>query len=119
MTFMTTLKCGLNWRYSLDKGYMFMVNYSPNSAPKRVKTVRLNFYQVKGHVLFNSLPRFLRDSDDSMENWKKLLDKYLENLPDKPVLSDLDSGVCCKFTARPKNSVCEWINVIARLNLIE
>merc|ERR1712115_593877 len=109
-----SLNCGLVWKYTQDKGHIFKVNYSPNSAPTRVKTVRLNSYQVQGPVMFNALPRYLRDSDESEENWKKSLDKYLETLPDKPVLSDLDSGICCKYSARPTNSICEWINVIAR-----
>ena len=41
---------------------------------------------VKGAKMFNLLPRFLRDyKSENVENFKALLDNYLENIPDKPV----------------------------------
>ena len=41
---------------------------------------------VKGAKMFNLLPRCLRDyKSDSVDNFKDLLDKFLENIPDTPV----------------------------------
>lgn len=43
---------------------------------------------VKGAKMFNLLPRYLRDyKSESADNFKSLLDKYLENIPDTPVQS--------------------------------
>ena len=57
-----SLNCGLVWRYTQDKGNIFKVNYSPNSAPVRVKTIRLNSYQVQGPELFNLLSKDISNS---------------------------------------------------------
>ena len=43
---------------------------------------------VKGAKMFNLLPRYLRDfRSDQVENFKILLDKYLEKIPDNPCAS--------------------------------
>ena len=43
---------------------------------------------VKGAKMFNMLPRYLRDfRSDQVENFKILLDKYLEKIPDNPCAS--------------------------------
>ena len=109
-----TPNCGLIWENTDRKGNMFKIPYSPNSSPNYVKSIRINSFQVQGPALFNILPRDIRDSEASMEGWKILLDKFLENIPDCPITSDLDSGLCDRNTACPTNSVYEWIPHLSR-----
>ena len=72
------------------------------------KTIRNNSFQYQGPFLFNVLPRYIRDSNDDMEDWKMTLDKYLEKIPDHPVTSILDPGIC-DSSSRPSNSIISWL----------
>lgn len=56
-------------------------------AATRVKTLEENAFVIRGPLLFNSLPRYLRDSTDlSLEKFKNELDRFLWTLPDQPKL---------------------------------
>ena len=99
---------------SEHKGTLFSVNFSPNMASEHVKGIRLNSYQVQGPKLFNCLPMEIRNSVCNQESWKTILDKFLETIPDLPFTTDLDSGLCDKYTSSPMNSILEWIPNIAR-----
>ena len=58
-----------------------------NRAQTRVYSQKANFITIRGPILFNCLPRSLRDgSFNSVSNFKKALDKYLQTLPDEPKL---------------------------------
>ena len=106
--------CGLKWYENSHKGILFNVSHSPNSASCGVKTMRMNSFQVQGPLLFNTLPRELRDSTVSNDTWKCKLDKYLEYLPDRPITTDMDSGLCDPHTAKPTNSILVWTPYIIR-----
>ena len=105
--------CGLEWDWS-RKGCMFRVKYSPNSTATGVKTFRLNSFQIQGPSLFNILPQQLRDSSEPADIWKTNLDKFLESLPDRPIVTGLDSGLCDRFTSQPSNSIIEWMGLLVR-----
>ena len=106
--------CGLSWDHNENKGIKFKINYSPNRASDSVKSIRINSFQVQGPTLFNTLPRQLRDSDVSAENWKSELDKYLEQIPDKPFVTGMDSDLCDRYSTQPTNSILEWNAFLVR-----
>merc|ERR1712105_234662 len=74
------------------------------------KTLRSQTFQVQGPSLFNRLPRYLRDnSEDTPDDWKVCLDKYLADIPDQPVTTFLSPWLCDRFSASPTNSIGDWI----------
>ncbi|KAK3894455.1 hypothetical protein Pcinc_001802 [Petrolisthes cinctipes] len=52
----------------------------------RIKTLKENAFATRGPLLFNALPRHLRDSNTSSEQLKNKLDKFLWTVPDQPKL---------------------------------
>ncbi|KAK3853786.1 hypothetical protein Pcinc_039696 [Petrolisthes cinctipes] len=52
----------------------------------RIKTLKENAFATRGPLLFNALPRHLRDSNTSSEQFKNKLDKFLWTVPDQPKL---------------------------------
>ena len=67
----------------LKRGRRAVVKEIPVSISAKDRDLSL---AVKGAKMFNLLPRYLRDyKSDSVENFKDLLDKFLENIPDTPV----------------------------------
>ena len=56
-------------------------------AATRVKTLKENAFATRGPLLFNALPRYLRDSTElGLEKFKNQLDKFLWTIPDQPKL---------------------------------
>ena len=51
---------------------------------KNQSKLRSNSFQVRGPEVFNSLPKDLRETKNSMETYKLKLDMYLNLIPDKP-----------------------------------
>ena len=109
--------CGLVWENCERRGVKFKINYAPNKASDSVKTIRMNSFQVQGPSMFNILPKILRDSDAPAEGWKAELDKYLEQFPDKPIVTGMDSGLCDRYSSQPTNSLLEWNALIVRRNI--
>ena len=70
---------------------------------------------MKGPRLYNALPHYLREDLDLDSNlWKARLDNFLEKVPDMPVTSSLDSGLCDQFSSSPTNSITIWIPHLMR-----
>lgn len=56
-------------------------------ATTRTKTLKENAFAIRGPLLYNTLPRHLRDPNNrSLESYKKDLDKFLWTIPDQPKL---------------------------------
>ena len=55
-------------------------------AATRVKSLKENAFATRGPLLFNALPRQLRDLNTSPEQFKTQLDKFLWTIPDQPKL---------------------------------
>ena len=58
-------------------------------------------------LLFNSLPLILRNHEGSYGGFKKLLDNYLENIPDCPLVEGYVSHNMDK-NQRMSNSLIDW-----------
>ena len=55
-------------------------------AKAGMKTMVDASFAVMGPRLFNSLPKYLRNFQGSLESFKSKLDKYLRTVPDQPAL---------------------------------
>ena len=98
--------CGIETTNSERRGREIKVPDLKGSS--RVKTLRENGFQVSGARIFNSLPINLRSlSNISVEEFKAKLDKYLETIPDEPILPDYTPSVCNLVTAKPSNSIID------------
>ncbi len=79
----------LNIRFNIHQrlGRLCHVERIHPRANTRVKTLKENAFAIRGPLLFNALPRHLRDATEiSLENFKNQLDKFLQTIPDQPKL---------------------------------
>ena len=72
---------------------------------QRIQSLRENSFQVRGARIFNSLPKSLRNlQQSSVDEFKLKLDKYLENIPDEPSLPNYIPTAC-------NSAHCQTINL--------
>ena len=65
-----------------------------------------------GGKLFNSLPIKLRNSNDSIDIFKKNLDTFISEIPDHPATPDLAPEPLNQFTCKNSNSLVHWISFL-------
>ena len=100
--------CGIKWKFSNNAGTL--INEIPTG--KYFKNIRENSFHYVAPRLFNKLPRTLRDNctaSTTLLEWKMELDKFLEKIPDNPIVTDMCPGLCDPLTAKPSNSLIHWI----------
>ena len=77
----------INVRFSFHqrRGRLCYIEKVNTRASTRIKTLKTNAFAIRGPLLFNSLPRSLRDSQQlSLEGFKIKLDQFLHTIPDQP-----------------------------------
>ena len=73
--------------------------------------VREESFSVEGPLLFNCLPTKIRNFYGKKEEFKKLLDNFLECIPDEPVLN-ADGNNCQRANGCRSNSVRDWMKIV-------
>ena len=85
-------------------GRSFRLPLLCRTASTRLKTIRDESFFVQSVKLFNSLPRNIRDLKGcSVEAFKKELDKFLQKLPDAPLIPGYTAS-----SLVGSNSVVDW-----------
>ena len=73
-----------------------------------IKRLREQSFQGKGPKLFNTLPPSLRKiTKVSVDEFKYHLDKYLEGIPDEPIMEGLTPAACDQSSAAPSKFIVE------------
>lgn len=102
--------CGITAAWHGRRGRLCHVPKILSSAPARVKTIRFSSFAIKGPRLFNSLPIQLRNfTDGTVMDFKRNLDRYLQSLPDEPLIPGYTS-----FRTIDSNSIVDWSTHFAR-----
>ena len=101
----------------MERGLKVRTKYDPR-APPSMRRIRHSSFFYKGPQLYNLLPPELRQfqeievpSQSNVDQFKKNLDRYLENIPDQPDVPDLNH-----FRAAKTNSLICQIPVFKRAN---
>ena len=77
--------CGLVWEQNKRTGRTCMIQNITREASTKVRSLRNSSFQIRGPVLFNSMPLELRNlSGCSVNSFKNRLDALLKMLPDTP-----------------------------------
>ena len=93
-----------------------MINYNKNNAKvQSVKTKRDRSIFGQGPILFNSLPRIIREYEGNFKGFKALIDVVLDIIPDRPCLNGYRNGNNDIFD-KETNSISTWMS---NLNLQE
>ena len=72
-------------------------------ALTRVKTLKSNSFAIRGPMLFNSLPPYLRAlTNVTLDQFKAKLDQFLQEVPDEPHLPHY-------YSRTPTNSILDWL----------
>ena len=82
----------------------------PLKGPKGVvQNRREKSFQVHGAKLFNILPKKLINSKSKeIEEFKSLLDNFLQFIPDEPKVGEYVPSACDQITLKPSNSlICQ------------
>ena len=74
-----------------------------------VQNLREKSFQVHGAKLFNVLPKKIRNSKtNDVEEFKSLLDNFLQSIPDEPKVGEYVPSSCDQITLKPSNSlICQ------------
>ena len=68
-------------------GRLCFVKARNTSAPAALQTIRHNFITTRGPILFNCLPKEIRNiTGSTVLNFKSKLDKFISTIPDEPCL---------------------------------
>jgi len=81
----------------------------------RVKTLRENSFQIQGPILFNSFLAHIRNKQKfSSDEFKDVLDKFLELLLDEPNINGTQytPKASCQITGKPSNKLVNQIKLL-------
>ena len=70
------------------RGRLADVHPVPKHAPSVVRRARECSLKVRGTKLFNIIPKSLRDTVGTVDQFKFELEKWLATVPDQPTVSD-------------------------------
>ena len=94
--------CGLNWAESPYNGRYIII---PEEG-KYLKSLRRQTVSFTAGQMFNYLPRYMRDDNESsLEVWKASLDKLLELVPDCPKTPTLVPTFTSPYTNKQSNTL--------------
>jgi len=78
---------GIKSYTSRRQGRLYQVPQIKQCTSSKIRAVREGSLQIRGPQLFNILPVNIRGQTGcSMTSFKHKLDKYLQNIPDKPTI---------------------------------
>ena len=99
----------LRWEHRGRRGLMCDIPLLNRGAMARYKTLKDNSLCVRGPRLYNCLPIHMRDENISFVRFKRRLDEFLAEVPDKPSLP----GTNYSQLAR-SNSIEDQLEVLRR-----
>ena len=84
-------------------------------ATLAVKSQREQTLQVHGSRLFNKLPCEIRNMGNcDIKDFKEILDSFLTEIPDQPLVGNLIPATCNIVTGKPSISLLDWIPLLYR-----
>ena len=98
--------CGLELSHTINDrvGRKLLVPRIIKNSPSSIKKARIQSFHYNGSCLFNILPKYLRNSTGvGTDDFKVLLDEYLKNIPDEPIIGGTPEGI--DFNSQPSNSI--------------
>ena len=104
--------CGIKTKttYESRQGRTCEIPGMSKKATQRVITLRDQSFQVHGPRLFNSLPKSIRNKTKcNTEEFKEILDQYLTQIPDQPMVGDLVPNPINHTTGKHSNSLIDQI----------
>ena len=78
-------------------------------------TIRERTINIAGAKMFNSMPRIIREYAGKLEGFKTLLDQFLSDIPDCPVIDGYISHNL-DGKSKPSNSLIDWNNNLNNSN---
>ena len=103
---------GIKFDKNDTRGRMINLPQIKSSFSSKAVKLREQSLWCHGGKLFNSLPIILRNSNDSIDIFKKNLDSFICNIPDHPVTPELAPEPLNQFTCKNSNSLVDWISLL-------
>ena len=98
--------CGVSWSpISERKGRLCVISVL-NKGKSSVQALRSQSFQVSGPRLFNSLPKYLRNTMNcNIEDFKMKLDSFMSRVPDEPKSDGLTPGASNQTSGKQTDSL--------------
>ena len=107
---MNNLVPSLGFSYWVHPKMGRMIKYYKNTAKvQSVKTKRDRSIYGQGPILFNALPRCIREHEGTFKSFKALVDIVLDLIPDRPCLNGYRNGNNDIFD-KETNTIPIWIS---------
>ena len=100
---------GISWKHCDKSGLMIRIPVMNSKVPAQVKTLREQTLKYHGGNLFNAMPHYIREWKGTKEGFKVLLDTFLSQIPDNPVIPGLTPAPICRISCKNSNSIIAWI----------
>ena len=100
--------CGIKTKSTDRHGSLCEVPKLKNNAKTRIKTLQEKRFTINGPMLFNILPKEVRNlTGCSVEDFKAKLDSFLSCIPDQPKTPGLIPEASNQFSALASNSLVD------------
>ena len=100
--------CGITSSQRERTGRLCEIEKVNNRASERIQSLKEKSFKINGPMLFNSLPKNLRNkSKCSVDDFKFQLDAFLRKVPDQPKTPSLEPEAMNQYTAKPSNSLID------------
>ena len=80
-----------------------------------VRSIRERTINVAGARMYNSMPKVIREYAGDLKGFKILLDQYLSEIPDCPIIDGYISHNLDE-KSKPSNSLIHWNNNLNNIN---
>ena len=103
---------GLDWNQEKRRrGRRFLIGKCKGDCLK-YRTLKENSLGIEGERLFNRLLRVIRNFDGTLTNFKGILDKFLEQIPNEPYMGGTMVKSALNLNVKPSNSIRDWIHTL-------
>ena len=80
-----------------------------------IRSIRERTINVAGAKMFNSMPKLIREYTGDLKGFKVLLDLYLAEIPDCPIINGYTSHNLDE-NSKPSNSLIHWNKNLNNIN---
>ena len=105
-------QCDVAWTHNARRGTMITIPKIKSKHSAAVINMRQSSLAVHGGSIFNMLPTYIRDFKGTLNEFKKCLDEFLEQIPDKPAISGMYPDPVTRTnvtTIKNSNALVDWI----------
>ena len=104
---------GLKTNYNVLRSCGSLIPIDADAERMAIRTKQRNSLLHHGILLYNSIPSNIRNSSDSLNEFKLKLDEFLSTVPDHPAVPGLTPDAP-DMDGDPSNCLLDWVKYLRR-----